>query len=205
MTSLINPPPATNDYTVTMRVGEVYDKVTGVLTPHYHFCPQHAALKARHHINKLSWRMPNPNGQTAYYLEEDFPVVDRFREPRHWLVGSDCWNGITLVTWGIGTARHIAMVGTPLEVWGSGTLEVETICGEGRHTDTRNVVFLPHDPLEAVPDHSDHSRFIGHHHVSPVHRHRLLEQGMGKAHEDAEDNAAEIAKIWAAVKRLEGA
>ena len=203
VTSLINPTPAIGgDYTVRMRVGKWYDKVTGILAPF-----QVAGADPNHHyIYSVEWRTPNPWMRSESLKVLVFPKP---YDPQDLLHGSLSFNGINFVCYGSGPDCKVAIVGMPMEVWGGGHLDVVTRARVGRnvrnYSDRRDFVFLPHDPLEAAPDHSAQSVYIGHHHVGPAHGHALLEQGLGKAHADDAKRRADITKLAARVKRLEDA
>ena len=203
VTSLINPVPAIGgDYTVRMRVGKWYDRVTGLLAP-----LQIADVDPTYHyIRYLVWYTPNPWMRSESLKVMTFPKPGNAQDL---LIGSPSFNGITFVCYDSGPDCKIAIVGMPMEVWGGGHLEVVTRARVGGNTrnysDRRDLVFLPADPLEAEPDHSDQSPYIGHHHVGPAHGHALLEQGLGKAHADDAKRRADITKLAARVKRLEDA
>lgn len=203
VTSLINPTPAIGgDYTVNMRVGKWYDKVTGLLAPF----GVDGADPTHHYIQSVEWWTPNPWMRSQSIKVLTFPKPG---DPQDVLHGSPPFNGVTFICYDSGPDCKIAIVGMPMEVWGGGHLYVVTRARVGRnvrnYSDRRNIVFLPADPLEAEPDHSDQSPYIGHHHVGPAHGHALLEQGLGKAHADDARRKADITKLAARVKRLEDA
>lgn len=196
MADPISATPVPVDFTTRLRVGANYDWGNGMILPNPAVC---AGIEgAEPFLAEVELRMTRPShvGMDGEWVLARFPAHhDRAKE---WLHGSEFFNGICLVARpSKGDYLDVAIVGCPLEVWTGMTLSVQSGYRRHRYRETRQVIFLPEDPLESPAEHREMSKYTGIHQVSPTHDHPLYSQGLGKAHRESEDHEARIKALEA--------